>query len=297
MTARAGWREQPLPPDSDSFGDFTDYNRPGLAGLLRACHLDVVYTAADGDHLFRADGTRVLDLVGGFGAALFGHNHPALVRAATATLNQQVPFVAQGSVRPGAARLARRPSESVGACTGREYVVTFGSTGADAVEAAIRHATVAHARALSELDAELRRTLRRLRRDHLHDVRPSAPAGDAEARTAAAVVTESLDRIARLRASFTFVTSGDTMHRAKPRLEFYRELLDQLGAVAADCVMVGNDPAHDGPAAQLGIPVFLVGAPATDIPPAVARTGLVTTGDHRALRRWLGIEEDPCSSS
>ncbi|MFD8244966.1 HAD family hydrolase [Nocardia sp. NPDC059691] len=98
-------------------------------------------------------------------------------------------------------------------------------------------------------------------------------------------------------ASFAFVTSGDTMHRAKPRLEFYRELLDQLGAAAGDCVMVGNDPAHDGPAAQLGIPVFLVGPPTTGIPPAVARTGLVTVGDHHALRRWLGIEEDSCSSS
>ncbi|MEU2122009.1 HAD family hydrolase [Nocardia niwae] len=96
---------------------------------------------------------------------------------------------------------------------------------------------------------------------------------------------------------FAFVTSGDIMRRAKPRLEFYSELLDHLGAAAGDCVMVGNDPAHDGPAAQLGIPVFLVGARAADIPPAVARTGLVTTGDHRALRRWLGIEEDSCSSS
>ncbi|WP_084489117.1 aminotransferase class III-fold pyridoxal phosphate-dependent enzyme [Nocardia niwae] len=199
VTGRPGQQEQLPSAGSDPFGDFAAYNRPGLAALLRACHLDVVYTVADGDHLVREDGTRVLDLVGGFGAALFGHNHPALVRAATAMLNQQVPFVAQGSVRPGVGRLAKRLSESVGACTGRRYVVTFGSTGADAVEAAIRHAAVAHARALSELDAELRRALRRLRRDRLDDVRPLAAAGDAEARTAAAVLTESLDRIARLR--------------------------------------------------------------------------------------------------
>jgi FMN phosphatase YigB (HAD superfamily) len=97
--------------------------------------------------------------------------------------------------------------------------------------------------------------------------------------------------------SFAFVTSGETMRRAKPRPDFYRELLDRLGAAAGDCVMVGNDPADDGTAALLGIPVFLLGARTTDIPPAVARTGLITTGDHRALRRWLGIEEDSCSSS
>ncbi|WP_040783351.1 aminotransferase class III-fold pyridoxal phosphate-dependent enzyme [Nocardia pneumoniae] len=199
MTVHSGRREHASPAISELFTDFAEYNRPGLAQLLRACHLDVVYTAAEGDHLVRADGTRVLDLVGGFGAALFGHNHPALVRAATALLNQQAPFVAQGSVRPGATRLARRLSESVGASTGREYVVTFGSTGADAVEAAIRHAAVSHARALSDLDADIRRTLRRLRRDGLHDVRPAAPADDAEPRTAAAVLTETLERIARLR--------------------------------------------------------------------------------------------------
>ncbi|WP_405181428.1 aminotransferase class III-fold pyridoxal phosphate-dependent enzyme [Nocardia sp. NBC_01377] len=118
------------------FDDFARHNRPGLARLLRACHLDVVYAGAEGDHLIGADGTRVLDLVGGFGAALFGHNHPALVRVATARLNQQHPFVSQGSIRAGAARLARRLSDLVGSTTGRDYVVTLGSTGADAVEAA-----------------------------------------------------------------------------------------------------------------------------------------------------------------
>ncbi|MFR9751484.1 aminotransferase class III-fold pyridoxal phosphate-dependent enzyme [Nocardia sp. 004] len=199
MSAYPGPQESEAAAASGLFADFVEYNRPGLARLLRACHLDMVYTAAEGDYLVRADGTRVLDLVGGFGVALFGHNHPALVRTATALLNQQVPFVAQGSVRPGVARLARRLSESVGASTGREYVVTFGSTGADAVEAAIRHATVAHLRALSDFEAETRRTLRRLHRDRLHDVRPVAPADDAEPRTAAAVLTETLARIARLR--------------------------------------------------------------------------------------------------
>lgn len=178
------------------FDDFARHNRPGLARLLRACHLDVVYVGAEGDHLIRADGARVLDLVGGFGAALFGHNHPALVRVATARLNQQTPFVSQGSVRPGAARLAHRLSDLVGASTGGEYVVTFGSTGADAVEAAVRHAAVAHNRRLAELRTELRRTLRRLRRDGLHTVRPvqgraTEPVHE-ETRSAAAVLEDSL---------------------------------------------------------------------------------------------------------
>ncbi|MFE7802006.1 aminotransferase class III-fold pyridoxal phosphate-dependent enzyme [Nocardia sp. NPDC057440] len=188
---------------AEVFDDFARHNRPGLARLLRACHLDVVYTGAEGDWLIRADGSRVLDLVGGFGAALLGHNHPALVRVATARLNQQSPFVSQGSVRPGAVRLARRLSESVGAATDREYVVTFGSTGAEAVEAAIRHAAVAHARSLTDLETELRRTLRRARRDGLHDVRPITVAGAADAaadrRSVVELLTDSLREIEEMR--------------------------------------------------------------------------------------------------
>ncbi|WP_216906857.1 aminotransferase class III-fold pyridoxal phosphate-dependent enzyme [Nocardia noduli] len=168
------------------FDDFARHNRPGLARLLRACHLDVVYAGAEGDHLIEADGTRVLDLVGGFGAALFGHNHPALVRVATARLNQQHPFVSQGSIRPGAARLARRLSDLVGSTTGRDYVVTLGSTGADAVEAAVRHAAVAHARRLADLRTELRRALRRVRRDGLDTVRPFTATGTVPAHGAVA---------------------------------------------------------------------------------------------------------------
>ncbi|MEV0296906.1 aminotransferase class III-fold pyridoxal phosphate-dependent enzyme [Nocardia sp. NPDC050710] len=201
------------------FDDFARYNRPGLARLLRACHLDVVYADAEGDNLIRADGARVLDLVGGFGAALFGHNHPALTRVATARLNQQTPFVAQGSVRPGAARLARRLSELVGASTGREYVVTFGSTGADAVEAAVRHAAVAHARGLAELRTELRRTLRQVRRDGLHAVRPvtapesgSGPEGE-ETRSAAAVLEDSLRIVEEVaRRGPVFVSLANAFH-------------------------------------------------------------------------------------
>jgi len=174
------------------FDRFADHNRPGLARLLRACHLDVVYTRADGDHLIRADGARVLDLVGGFGAALFGHNHPTLVRVARAHLDAQVPFVSQGSIRPAAAELSATLSQTVGAATGREYVVTLGSTGADAVEAAMRHAAVAHARRLADLRVELERTLRRLRRDGLHDVLPCGAADSGETRSAGQIVAESL---------------------------------------------------------------------------------------------------------
>ncbi|WP_225728803.1 MULTISPECIES: HAD family hydrolase [unclassified Nocardia] len=98
-------------------------------------------------------------------------------------------------------------------------------------------------------------------------------------------------------AAFELITSGDTMRRSKPSIEFYRELLDRLGARPRDCVMIGNDAANDAPAAELGIPVFLVNVPESDVPQQYSSTGLVTTGDWSRLHGWLGIEEKSCSSS
>ncbi|HKN51973.1 MAG TPA: hypothetical protein VJX66_05700, partial [Amycolatopsis sp.] len=100
---------------------FARYARPELARLLRALNLDVRYRSGEGDHLSDVD-HQVLDLVGGAGASLFGHNHPALVDVARRCLDERVPFNAQGSIRPGAAELAERLSALVGASTGASYV-------------------------------------------------------------------------------------------------------------------------------------------------------------------------------
>ncbi|MCP9619081.1 aminotransferase class III-fold pyridoxal phosphate-dependent enzyme [Nocardia otitidiscaviarum] len=155
---------------SDVYGR---YARPEITRLLRAFHLDADYRAAEYDTLVPAtlDGgggvaaRAVLDLVGGHGAGLFGHNHPALIRAAETALQARRPFAVQGSVRAGAARLSARLSALVGASTGAEYVVTLASTGAEAVEAAVKHAALERSRYLSAVRADLERTLRRARRD------------------------------------------------------------------------------------------------------------------------------------
>ncbi len=153
---------------------FARHARPEQARLLHALNLDVVYHTAnrdtlafdtspvdDGDHA-RTD---VIDLVGGHGSGLFGHNHPHLVEAAERCLRQRAPFSAQASVRAVAGRLAARLSARVGETTGAEYVATLGSSGADAVEAAVKHATVARARRLGALHDDVERQLRRARRD------------------------------------------------------------------------------------------------------------------------------------
>jgi acetylornithine/succinyldiaminopimelate/putrescine aminotransferase/predicted amino acid dehydrogenase len=148
---------------------FARHTRPEVARLFRALHLDVAYSAGEGDHLTAGDGP-VLDLVGGAGSSLFGHNHPALVEVARRCLDAKIPFNAQASIRSGAADLAGRLSAVVGATTGASYVVTLGSTGADAVEGAVKHATVEHRRRLGALQEEIALSLRRARRDDTPDV-------------------------------------------------------------------------------------------------------------------------------
>ena len=91
------------------FENYRRYIKPELADLLKAAGLDRVYTRALGDKLYyQKDGVEheVLDLVGGFGASLLGHNHPELVAEAERMLAEQVPFNSQASIRAEAAELA-----------------------------------------------------------------------------------------------------------------------------------------------------------------------------------------------
>jgi acetylornithine/succinyldiaminopimelate/putrescine aminotransferase/predicted amino acid dehydrogenase len=199
---------------------FARYARPELARLFRALHLDVTYRAGQGDHLTwerpggeqdPSAGVQVLDLVGGAGSSLFGHNHPELLEVARRCLDEQVPFNAQGSFRPGAAELARRLSEIVGATTGASYVVTLGSTGADAVEAAVKHATVEYRRRLGALQEEFELTLRRVRRDGIgHVLCASGPAAGLPCEE---LLIDGLEAIAAMRqADPVFVSLKNAFH-------------------------------------------------------------------------------------
>src|SRR5262245_38739650 len=125
----------------DAWGRFA---RPLLASRMAIAGLDWTYEHGAGAtlHALRPDGreARVLDLVGGYGAALFGHAHPALVAVAQEALRTKRSIQAQASVRADAGRLAAALSERIGRSTGREYVSTFASTGAESIEAAMKHA-------------------------------------------------------------------------------------------------------------------------------------------------------------
>lgn len=95
---------------------------------------------------------------------------------------------------------------------------------------------------------------------------------------------------------FTFIASGESMSRSKPQVDYYRDLLRLIGTHPRECVMIGDDARNDGPASALGIPVYLLNAANGFDCGAGADPTLVTAGDWPALRAWLGVEEDACSS-
>jgi len=119
--------------------DFYQMIKPQLCGLLDLLRVGVVFDRAQGDYLYHhRDGEEigVLDLVGGYGSLLFGHHHPALVAEAQRLLLDGRPVHSQGSRHALAGQLARELARRAGG----DYRVVFANSGAEAVEAGMKHA-------------------------------------------------------------------------------------------------------------------------------------------------------------
>ena len=141
--------------------------RPKLADLLGAVGLDVEYTRASGAYLYRnVDGHEeaVLDLVGGFGAGLFGHNHPELKATLHYLLDQDTPFLAQSAIRGEAGRLAERLSALLPGSA--RYLSHFSNDGAGAIEAVLKHAYKVRFDALRRIFDRISRDIEAFHREY-----------------------------------------------------------------------------------------------------------------------------------
>jgi acetylornithine/succinyldiaminopimelate/putrescine aminotransferase/predicted amino acid dehydrogenase len=140
---------------------FTDYVQPRMGRVFTALGLDVEYERAEGNTMYhrdeRGEPVPVLDLMGGYGSLILGHNHPELVAHAKALLDGNRAVHAQFSLREEAGRLAAALSDVVRRETSAKepYVATFGNSGAEAVEAAVKHAELVRVRRATELADEV----------------------------------------------------------------------------------------------------------------------------------------------
>lgn len=142
---------------------------PYLAEWLASVGLGVEYVRAEGNTLYyRGENDEeipVLDLVGGYGSLILGHNNPEIVAYAKFLLDEQVPVHAQFSRHPYANDVARK----INAIIQRElrgsepYAIIFANSGAEAIEAAIKHAELDRVMKLASLGECIETNIERAR--------------------------------------------------------------------------------------------------------------------------------------
>jgi ornithine--oxo-acid transaminase len=108
---------------------------PQFVRLLRTIGFDRRWARAEGAYLFDADGTRFLDLLGGFGMYNVGRNNPRVREAIVEALELETPGKVQLGVSPLPGLLAEELLLRLPRSLGR---VLFTSSGTEAVEAAIK---------------------------------------------------------------------------------------------------------------------------------------------------------------
>ena len=156
---------------------------PYLRGVLASAGLDVEYVRGDGDTLYYRRGTEdvpVLDFVGGYGSTLLGHSHPELIAYARELLAAQTPIHAQFSRHPYANEVAAKLNRIIKRETGSDesYFAIFANSGAEAIEAAMKHAEFERYIRVETLRAEIGANIEAARTAVAHG---TVAAGDADA--------------------------------------------------------------------------------------------------------------------
>ncbi|RON14944.1 aminotransferase class III-fold pyridoxal phosphate-dependent enzyme [Pseudomonas frederiksbergensis] len=139
--------------------------RPKLGDLLSSLKLDKTYDRGKDQYLYEGT-TAYADFVAGFGSIVLGHNDEDLAEALRNFLNSDRPVHSQGSIRSGSAELARLLSELTP--SEHEYISHFANTGAEGVEAAIKHSYKVMLDAVNDLYEDVSKQLNDF--FHLHNL-------------------------------------------------------------------------------------------------------------------------------
>ena len=119
----------------DPFELHAETINPQFVRLLRTIRFDQRWARAEGAHLYDTEGTRFLDLLGGFGMYGVGRNNPTVRGALAEALELETP----GMLAMGTTLLPGLLAEAlVGLAGGRIERCLFTSSGTEAVEAAIK---------------------------------------------------------------------------------------------------------------------------------------------------------------
>ncbi len=122
---------------------YAEHMNPAFVKLLGTFGYGRVFVRAKDTRLWDHEGREYLDFLAGFGATSLGHNHPRLRRALSAFLLDDAPNLVHVGPQPEAAELAA----ALAARAGPLRMCMFSSSGAEAVETALKLARAATRRA------------------------------------------------------------------------------------------------------------------------------------------------------
>jgi acetylornithine/succinyldiaminopimelate/putrescine aminotransferase len=155
---------------------------PNLREWMSTIGLDAEYVRAAGNTLYRLDENGaevpVLDIVGGYGALILGHHHPRVVATARRVLDAQAPVHAQFSYNPYATRIAAMLNGIIRRelATDEPYFAVFANSGAEAIEAAVKHAELDRVLKLAALTEKITANVARVTAE-VDQGRATLPAG------------------------------------------------------------------------------------------------------------------------
>lgn len=148
---------------------YQKFCKPTMAEALNSVGLDKSFHRAKEQYLYYYDQQqnehKVLDMLGGYGAVLLGHNHTALKETAITGLQDDVAFHNQFSLRSGAAELAEMLNPILQRETSwkEDFICAFASTGAESVEVAIKHAEFSRGRKLDYLNEQMQQAVDKIK--------------------------------------------------------------------------------------------------------------------------------------
>jgi ornithine--oxo-acid transaminase len=116
---------------------------PALAKVLQVIDYDVAYTRGEGAYLYDGEGTRYLDLLGGYGVYQLGRSHPVLKQTLHDLLDLDRPNLIQMDTPLLAGLLAERLTERARRAYPGLDAVFFTNSGAEAVEGSLKFARAA----------------------------------------------------------------------------------------------------------------------------------------------------------
>jgi acetylornithine/succinyldiaminopimelate/putrescine aminotransferase/predicted amino acid dehydrogenase len=126
---------------------YQKYCKPELYKKFHLLKIDKVFHRGSGDFLYYQDDSgkeqAVLDMLGGYGTLVVGHNNPRLKQKWIDLINSEVPFCSQLSIPQEGTLLAKKLNDLIHKTMKQSVYVHLTNSGAETVEAAMKHAHLA----------------------------------------------------------------------------------------------------------------------------------------------------------